>query len=358
MGTERFVATHAGRISREEWNDVALKAEEGTFFHTYDWSRVLTDYGKKEESYYPRHILIRDEETGRLVSVLPLLLTKKRRLVSLPFGDYGGPCINPEVKREDVLKIMFEEVEQIARREAKIVFLKSLPQEYLDWLCLHGYSKTPENYTFLLSTRDITWNSLWSKLHRSPKQNVRRAQKKGIAVEEAFHKDSMKEYYQIYSENAERTEASIRPFNFFETLWDVLAQRGLIKLFLAKCEGKYVAGVIAFPWKRTLHLYANASLQEYQNFGSNYILCNAAIEWAFNYKYDVDFGLSPLDKNSGLYQFKKRWGGTPKLLFSASKSYTAMPNFLSFWFLRQTLSRHLPKNIRKLIKGLKTCAAG
>jgi len=353
VGNQRFTATQINQICREEWNDVVSKAEEGTFFHTYDWSKVLTDYGKKGGVYSPRHILIKDQETDRFVGILPLLLTKKHRLISLPYGDYGGPCIDPNVNRGDVLEIMFNEIEEIAKKEVKITFLRSLPPEYLEWLCLHGYTKTPQNYTFILSTRDATLDSIWRKFHRSPRQGVRRARKKGVTVEEAVQKGLMKEYYQIYVENMKRLGASIRPFLFFETLWDILAEKGLMRLLLAKYEGKYVAGIISFPWKGTLHLYANASLKEYQNLGSNYILCYAALEWAFKHKFDIDFGISPLNKNSGLYQFKERWGGTPKLLFSASKNYTAMTNLLlSIWLLRKSLSRRLPENIKKFAKML------
>jgi predicted N-acyltransferase len=354
VSNQRFIAAQMRQISREEWNDVVLKAEEGTFFHTYDWSKVLADYGRKEARYRPRHILIKDQETDRLVGILPLLLTRKHRLISLPYGDYGGPCIDQSVNRRDVLEVMFNEVEEIAKEEARITFLKSLPREYLDWLCLRGYTKTPENYTFILSIRHATLDSLWRKFERSPRQCVRRAQKKGVTVEEAVKKDLMKEYYNIHVETMKRLGALVRPFLFFEILWDVLAKRGLMKLFLAKYEGKYIAGIIAFPWKRTLHLYANASLKEYQKLGSNYILCYAAIEWAFKHNFDIDFGLSPLNKNSGLYQFKKRWGGTPRLLFSASKNYSIITNLLlSIWLLRKSLSRRLPKNVKRVAKMLR-----
>jgi len=343
-----------GQISREEWNEVVIKAEEGTFFHTYDWSKVLTDCGKKGESYCSRHILIKDQELDRLVGVLPLLLTRKHRLISLPYGDYGGPCIDPNVSRRNVLEIMFNEVEEMAKKGAKMTFLKSLPREDLEWLSLHGYAKTPENYTFILSTRHATLDSLWRKFQRSPRQCVRRAWKKGVTVEEAAQKDLMKEYYQIYIETMKRLGASIRPFLFFEILWDILAKKGLMKLLLAKYEGKYIAGIIAFPWKRTLHLYANASLKEYQNLSSNYLLCYTAIEWAFKHKFDIDFGLSPLNKNSGLYQFKKRWGGTPELLFSASKNYVKLAKLhRAVWLLRKSLSRRLPRNIKRFAKMLK-----
>lgn len=341
------------QVNREEWNSVVLKAEEGTFFHTYDWSKILTDYGKKGGGYSPRHILIRDQQTDRLVAILPLFLTKKRRLVSLPSGDYGGPCIDPSVNRRDVLEIMFNEVEEIAKKEAQTTFLKSIHHEYHEWLCLHGYTKTPENYTFILSTRDATLDSLWRKFHESPRRGVKRAQKKGVTVEEVVQKDLMKEYYHIYAENMKRLGASIRSFFFFEVLWDVLAERKLMKLFLAKYQGDYIAGMICFPWKRTLHLYSNAFLKEYENLGSNHILYYEAIQWTFEHKFDFDLGLSPLNKNSGLYQFKERWGGTPKLLFSASKSYTIATNLLlSVWLLRKSLSRRLPKKVKKFAKML------
>jgi lipid II:glycine glycyltransferase (peptidoglycan interpeptide bridge formation enzyme) len=250
---------------------------------------------------------------------------------------------------------MFTKVEEIAKKEARTTFLKSLPHEYLQRLRLHHYTNTPENYTFILPTRNATLDALWRQFKRSPRQGINRAQKKGLTIEEGTEADLMTEYYHIHVETMTRLGAPIRPFPFFETLWNVLAEKGFMKLLLAKYEGTYVAGIIAFPWKETIHLYANASLQEYQRLSSNYILCYAAIKWASQHQFDVDFGLSPLDPNSGPYRFKEQWGGTPKLLFSTSKHYSITPQILrSVWQLRKKFAQRVPENVKKFAKRLAT----
>lgn len=322
MNKDAFVVEEINDRDREQWNKIVLEAKEGTFFHSFEWSEVLGRYGKETSAYSPKHVIVTDREENRVVGVLPIFLDKARCLVSLPSGDYGGPCIDPKIDEFEVLKLLFSKLEEIAKREAQEIRLKSLPERYFDWLRTFKFTINPFMYTFLLSIEGLSIDDIYNNFRRDTKRGIRTAEKEGLTVEIAQKKEELQEYYKIYEATMKRLEASIRPYKFFEILWDTLAEKELLKVFMTKIQDKYVAGLICFPWKGTTHIYGNVSLPNYLKQRPNDILYFSAIKWCVEKNFrTVDFGLSPLNMQSGLHQFKERWGTTRKLLYLTSKKY-------------------------------------
>ena len=309
-------------MSSEAWNRLVLQAEEGTFFHSFEWSEVIRRYGEETGSFTPKHVLVHDEETGELLGVLPLFLDRRRhRLVSLPFGDYGGPCVSPSADREKVLTLMFREVEREARRVGE-VRLKSLPDEYAGWLRNLHFTTTPHMYTFLLEIGGLSLDALWKRFRRDARRGVKKAVRQGVTVERIQDEKLMETYYQIYLVSMRHIRASIRPFTFFKAMWEVLFPKGLLHVLLARHRDIPIAGLIFLPWKRTLHIYGNVSIPEHRHLHPNDLLYYEAIRWGVEKGFHVvDFGLTPLSRESGLYQFKERWGGTPTVLSITIKRY-------------------------------------
>lgn len=339
MGSDRFNLVQMGTADREQWNNVVLASSEGTFFHTFDWSEVIKRYGEKTSSFVPRHVFVVDKRSGEIVGTLPLFLDKRHRiLISLPFGDYGGPCIAPNVNKNEVLRLSFQQVTETARREADEIHLKSLPKNYSNWFRDHHFSLTPLMYTFILPIHGLAMDHLWKNFRRDTRRGIKKAEKEGLVVEEAQEKESMKEYYHVYSISMKHIGASVRPFTFFTVLWDTLSQRKLLNIFLARYQNECIAGLIFFSWKGRLHIYGNVSLPGFRNLRPNDLLYHETIRWGVERKLRVvDFGLTPLNSDSGLYQFKKRWGGSPTLLFLTSKKYglvrTLLQRMRAFYML-------------------------
>jgi len=321
MNKDRLVVLQTSTADREQWNNLAFKASEGTFFHSFDWSEVIRIYGEKTGFFVPRHVFVVNKEFNEIVGVLPLFLDRKHHLVSLPFGDYGGPCLIPSANKEVVFKLLFEKAEETAKKEASEIRLKSLPKEYSNWLRAHQYAVHPFMYTFLLPIDGLTLDHLWRRFRRDTKRGIKKAKEEGVVIEEMQEKELMKDYYQIYTLSM-KNGATVRPFVFFEALWDTLSQKQPLHVLLAKCQGKYIAGLIFLSWKKRLHIYGNVSLPQYRNLRPNDLLYYEVVRWGVERNFQVvDFGLTPLNRNSGLYQFKERWGTSPALLFLTSKRY-------------------------------------
>ncbi|HHX95677.1 MAG TPA: peptidoglycan bridge formation glycyltransferase FemA/FemB family protein, partial [Clostridia bacterium] len=118
-------------------------------------------------------------------------------------------------------------------------------------------------------------------------------------------------FYDILTVTAERDNFLVRSFEYFETLWDCLVEKGLAKLFMAEYEGHYIAGTLAFIFGDKAWYMYGASSNEHRNVMPNYLLQWTMIQWAKGKgcsMYDfrgVPGNLTEDNPLYGLYRFKK-----------------------------------------------------
>lgn len=314
------VVTQMTEKLRTKWNNVVMKSAEGRFSHSYEWNKLLEQYGRATEAFSCRHLMAVDEERGEPVAVFPIFLDKGKRLVSPPYGDYGGPCLIPGLNEDLVLDLVLDKTQQIAR-EARSFSIRSVPERHLSRFEKHGFTRKPFAYTFLLPLQESA-QSIVANLRRDVRRGIKKAEEAGIEIEDVRSQETMKEYYELYRKTMRRLGASVRPPIFFQILWEMLAPTGQLSALCARYHGQCVAGLISVSWKKTLHIYSNVSSSEHRRLHPNDLLYLTALERAAKRGHRaVDYGLTPLDQSSGLYQYKAKWGGTRTLLNMAEKDY-------------------------------------
>jgi lipid II:glycine glycyltransferase (peptidoglycan interpeptide bridge formation enzyme) len=189
--------------------------------------------------------------------------------------------------------------------------------------------------------------------------NVRLAAKKGVVVQEA-RPEEMGAWYTLYEETARRDRIGIHARAYYEGLVRASAESGLpgpvVRLLLARHEGKVLAGnIVAFWRSRAAYLYG-ASSGEGRNLMPTYALQWEAIRLAKEARcttYDL-FGVPPRPDPShpmyGLYQFKtgfsdcvlERWG-----------TWDAPFRPFAYWLYRgaEALRMFYYRRLRKVLRG-------
>ena len=86
------------RIDKKEWNNIVKEDENSTIFHLYEWGNIM------EDIHNQKFICVRVGDC-----VLPLSYVRSfifgNRLISMPFGDYGG-LSSKNVNKKDVDRIL------------------------------------------------------------------------------------------------------------------------------------------------------------------------------------------------------------------------------------------------------------
>lgn len=154
-------------------------------------------------------------------------------------------------------------------------------------------------------------DTLFGRMHKKTRYNVRLAEKKGVAVETAGV-EALSAWYGLYRQTAERDKISIHSEQYYR---DLFAHAPNVTLWLARHEGQILAGnIVLLHGAQAVYLYG-ASSNEHRNLMAPYALQAAAMRDARTRgatEYDL-FGIPPTDDPNhpmhGLYRFKTGFGG-------------------------------------------------
>ena len=143
-------------------------------------------------------------------------------------------------------------------------------------------------------------DALFRKFSENKRTNIKKAIKYGVTVEPTTSLDDISTYYAICVDWCRRKELPIPAQNQFEQTFALTKNR---VLFLARYEGKIIAGVvIRFSPRGTMEYAANSSLESALRFRPNDLLHWRAIEWgcrAGMTKYNL----------GGAHLFLRKFGG-------------------------------------------------
>lgn len=161
-----------------------------------------------------------------------------------------------------------------------------------------------------------TPDELLAGFHSKWRYNVRVAERKGVEVSQA-ERDELPAFYELLVETARRDNFLIRGRPYFETLFEHLEPGGHIAMFLARFEGRSVAGAVCMGFGPRLTYVYGASSSEHRNVMPNHLMQWHMIRWAKQQGYAIyDFrGVSPVRNGepveptlAGLNRFKEGFG--------------------------------------------------
>ncbi len=222
--------------------ELALQSKQSTFYHTPIWLESLA-------GAYPatRLGIIAAVDAGCLQGYLPFFEIRKgaaRRLLSLPFGTYGGPVTLGDSAVERSLLETF-----VAMKSRRGVYEIGLVD-------FHGRLSAPALKRIHDATHVLDlgpgFDGLWSDhFEKSKRRQTRRAEREGLVVREAASVDEVKSYYGIYKERSVVWQQRV---SYPERLFIDLLDRGgeSVKLFLAWKDDTLLGGHLNFYFKNTV----------------------------------------------------------------------------------------------------------
>ncbi len=148
--------------------------------------------------------------------------------------------------------------------------------------------------------------------------NIRLSARKGVKVKEATNSESVKIFYKIYIDTAKRDTFIIHPFDYYMKVIDIMAEKGMVHIFLAYHNDIPIAGVYIFSFGHKIWYMYGASSNKYRNLMPNQALHWEVIKWAKKKGYKIyDLWGIPANPHHnhplyGVYRFKKGFGGTLK----------------------------------------------
>lgn len=282
--------------SKKELQELLDNVLFKTFFHELEWQEFLErEFGWLRFEHY----LYKDE----------LLLGLGRigkRLISLPFCEYGGPLpvkenFNLEEFGKDVLK-NFENI-KIKFHPTILKFSEVQPP------------KSPEikgpTCTYWINNLDkLNEDALFSSFRLSTKQRIRKGSKENLLISKCENRKDLKEFYEIYVKTMKKNRTVCYPVQVFEFLQQKSLETEMIDFLIVKEKGKIVSGIVVLFYSDIAHYYLSAMEQKYVRKNKlnpmYFVLWEEIKKIANSGKANVfDFGGTKI--GSSLEEFKRGW---------------------------------------------------
>jgi FemAB-related protein (PEP-CTERM system-associated) len=280
---------------RTLWDDFVY-SNNGTFFHSFLWGDIL------EKTFKYERVYIGAFDNDKLVSVLPSFLIKSRlfgnKLSSLPMTDLAGP-----VGKKGIKELLDYCINLARNRKLDFIQLKTLQEIDSNFQKLENYS------TFVLNIEKSP-EEIWKGFDKGAVRNpIKQAEKYGLELTFATEEEEVKNFYSLYLKTMKRLGTPPYPLSFYLNMWKELKPLDKIQIMFAKYQNKMIASLILILDQPTAYYLSAVSEENYLFLHPNHFLLFHAIESLIQKKFKTfDFGRS---RTKGVYDFKKRWGGTP-----------------------------------------------
>jgi lipid II:glycine glycyltransferase (peptidoglycan interpeptide bridge formation enzyme) len=329
-----------------KWNDIINEELISKFFDKFEWCQAL---GLASDKIEPVPLFVED---GKTTGVFPTCLVKysySTVLDSLPFSDYGG---GPILRRDDALNnsnyhnIFYKNLLEYAleKKCIKISLRRTYFPDLINENLLNKLVVTDvDSCTFIISLKqDI--DQIYKKIRGSRRTSIRKGEKKGTIVREAHNIDDLKNFYETYVDTMSRLKNTPLPYRFFDFVWNAFVIKDEAQIFIAEYENKVIGGILLLLHKDICHAWSCGSLYEYTDKRPLDLLIWDSIKWAHDQEYNIfDLGGTINDPSSGLYFYKKTWGGEKKDLYN--HHIILQPKRWKFY----SLCNALVKKIKKII---------
>jgi len=273
------------------WDKYVLNHPDSTFYHTIGWRNVIV------KTYKHKQIYLVALEKDEIVGILPLFLMKSHlfgnKLVSLPFGAYGGVC-SQNIQIENSL--INKAIEITLEKKAKYLELRNLSYNSSDKLVTQNIYKT----SILKLYENV--DEMFENLKKDKKRAIFKSHKRNLDWE---WNNKAENFYHLYSKNMNNLGSPAHSMIFFKNILKEFPNNSMIQV--VKKGDDIIYSAFYFSNKDTIINCWSSTLNKYRKYyPTDYGIWNA-IQYSIKNGYKFyDFGRS-LEGSSNL-EFKRRWG--------------------------------------------------
>lgn len=298
----------------EKAYDEFLKLNPNTlFFASSKYKNLLTDYLNAKSEY-----LIAVDNHGSIKGALPLMTKESkylgRTINSLPFfGSHGG------VISDDVIckRLLLNYYKDIIRSEgvlASTLITSPFEQqtELYDQIIHPDFIESRIGQVSEFSKCED--RELDSMFHYKTRNSVRKAVKSGVSVRWQDGLKHLKFLYETHKENMKTINVPYKELVFFEMLLKYFDYGSEFRIYTAWLGQRTLAALLVFYFNKTAEYFIPATIAMYRAYQPMSLIINTAMKDAYESGYLYwNWGGTSV-RNSGVYNFKKRWG-TSDLLY-------------------------------------------
>ena len=267
--------------------------------HSPEWFGIVRDAYGHEPLYLAAEGLDGDR------AVLPAFIVRRPLagavITSMPYLDSGGPCGSSASLSALLVETLVDHGRRIGARAIELRSSEPLP--------IGVPARTHKVNMTLELPQDA--DLLWRRVNKSVRNQVRKAERSGLAIEVAGA-DALPMFYDVFAARMRDLGSPVHARRFLAAVMESFGSRA--RVVLARLGGTTVGGLIAIRFQDRLTVPWAACLERYFPLCPNMLLYWETLRSACGEGVRrFDFGRSTRD--SGTYRFKQQWGAREEPLF-------------------------------------------
>jgi FemAB-related protein (PEP-CTERM system-associated) len=291
------VVVHADADARQ-WDRYVSGHPEASGYHPYAWRDVISRTFGHDTRY------LTAESAAGVVGVLPLVIFRSRMfgrfIVSMPFLNYGGVLATTAAAETALLEAA---VNEASRAGAAHLELRHSRQIF------SGLQAKRHKVAMVVPLQGSA-DDLWLRLDRKVRNQVRKAEKSGLRMEQGAA-DLVAAFYEVFARNMRDLGTPVYSIRWFQEI--LAAFPATTRIFVVYSGDQPVAASFVYWHGSTLEVPWASSLREFNPQCPNVYLYWEMLRFAAERGFGrFDLGRSTPDE--GTFHFKRQWGAEPREL--------------------------------------------
>jgi serine/alanine adding enzyme len=297
-------------LDEHAWREFVLQHPQGNIFHTPEMSLVFARAASHRPTLWA---LVNNHDA--ILALMPLVqVTLQNRLLypwttravaygsilcsENPEGKLGLKQLLDAYRREMQSRFLYTELRNLADMSAVQPILNE---------CCYVY----EDHMNYLIDLNLPEEKLWQNISKSGRQRLRLAASRGTVIEEITNCQQIPLAYQQLQKVYRRVQVPLADISLFQAAYDLLAPRGMCKVFLARANGSYIGASFVLLYKEKMLAWYSGSDRNFSAYNPGELLKWEAFKWGKAHGYhQFDFnGAGKPNETYGPRDFKAKFGG-------------------------------------------------
>jgi serine/alanine adding enzyme len=297
-------------LDESVWRRYVQQHPHGNVFHSPEMFEVF----QRARGHQPELWAARNNSNDLLALLLPVNVTLIRGLLA-PLTSrsvvYGGVLCEPTSEGHAALRHLLTAYNQQAAQKSIFTEVRNLSDASGIQPILQENRFVYEDHLDFLIDLHRPEGEIWDSLHGNVRTNVRKARRMGVVIEEATTPDKIPVAYTLLAKTYDHIQVPLAPLILFESAFEVLYPRGMIKFYMARVDTIYIGVAIRLLYKDVIYCWYVGVDREYHSYKATDLLNWHALEWgAQNGFRCYDFGgAGKPGEHYGPREFKSKFGG-------------------------------------------------